>query len=62
MSCDNTSQQTCQKQHSRDNNSVGGVSLISVHLVALAKLSADHGMTHIPGLLSLIAALWQRLD
>lgn len=62
MSCDNTTQEPWQEQHSLDNNSEGGVSLISVHLVALGELSAEHGMTHIPALLSLIAALWQRLD
>lgn len=61
MCCDDPSQKIRQK-HSVDNNSGGGVSLISVHLVALGKLSAEHGMTHIPALLSLIAALWQRLD
>lgn len=45
-----------------DNKSRGGVHLIIVRLVALSKLSVEHGMTHIPGLLSLIAALCQWLD
>ena len=56
-----TAVKRCNRNNT-DNNSEGGVSLISLHWVALAKLSAEHGMTHIPALLSLIAALWQRLD